>query len=181
MKKSLLVAAIAVLGITGMNAQSSFGVTAGLSNFAVSIDPSGGIDPGSETGFYVGALADIGISDAFHVQPAVTYAMTGDASTLSVPIMAKYYVGDSGFNIQAGPQINFLMGDYADLMESPLVPWGDDFSKLGIAVGAGLGYDISESIGVEARYAFQVNNSYTGDGDGTIKHNILNVGAVYKF
>ena len=132
MKKSLLVAAIAVLGIFGANAQTSFGVTAGLANFSVEIDPSGPFDFGSETGFYVGALADIAISDAFHVQPAVTYAMTGDASSLLVPIMAKYYFGDSGFNVQAGPQIGYIMGDYADAMD---ILTADEFSPLSIAVG----------------------------------------------
>lgn len=183
MKKVLLVAALAVFGFSANAQDTSFGVTAGLSNLSVDMEVPGGafgVSDG-ETGFYFGVLADIGISDAFHVQPAVTYSMTGDASALVVPVMAKYYVGDSGFNIQAGPQLTYLMGDYADAMESDMM-LGDDFSAMAIQLGVGAGYDINENFAVEARYAFQLNNSYSGDVDDVkLKHNLLTVGAVYKF
>lgn len=170
MKKSLLIAALAVFGITGMNAQTSFGATAGLANVSGKVDTPFGSVSQSSTGFFVGVLADIGISEAFHVQPAITYTSVEDLGQIYVPIMAKYYFGDSGFNAQAGPQVRYIMEEVAD-----------DFSKLGIDLAIGAGYDINENIFVEARYGFQMNDHYTGDGDASLKYNTLNVGVGYKF
>jgi len=175
MKKLLLTVAIAVFGIIGTQAQTtSFGVMGGLSMFS----PAGDVDGDSETGFHVGAMANLGISESFAVQPELTYAMAGDLSMININAIAKYYVTD-GLNLQAGPQIGFIGGDTADALDEL---FGDDYSSMNIAIGTGLGYDITENFFAQARYAFQLNSHYSGDLDGAdFKFNALTVSVGYKF
>jgi opacity protein-like surface antigen len=68
------------------------------------------------------------------------------------------------------------MGDFADFLDSI-----DDTTKLNLQLAVGVGYDIDESFFVQARYGFQLNDHFTGDGDGEIKFNSLTVGVGYKF
>ncbi|WP_299228756.1 porin family protein [uncultured Psychroserpens sp.] len=175
MKKLMLLAAIAVFGLTNVNAQeTTFGALAGLSILTPDVD---GVDTDSETGFHIGAFADIGISESFSVQPELTYEMAGDISLLNVNAMAKYHVSEE-FNIQLGPQVGFAGGDDIDALDDLL---GDDFTKLNLRLAVGAGYDITEDIFVQARYGFQLNDHFTGDGDGSVKINTLNLSVGYKF
>ncbi|WP_397362918.1 porin family protein [Olleya sp. R77988] len=172
MKKLLMIAAVAVFGLSSVNAQNAqFGLTAGYLSATGSAE-SGGISiSATESGFYIGGVADIEISDVFHVQPEVVYASTGDdgGDGIAIPIMAKYYVSDK-FNIQAGPHFDISLED---------IP--EDFTGFGISLGAGLGYDIDDNFFAEARYSFQLNDYYTGDLDVSTTTNLLMVGVGYKF
>ena len=114
MKKLLIL--LMISGVFALNVQGQelhFGVKAGanFSNLKFSTD-FGGVTPDGATSFYVGALADIGFSEKFHVQPEVLYSMEGakdaDISYLNIPVMLKYYILE-GLNVQAGPQIGFLL------------------------------------------------------------------------
>lgn len=170
MKKLVLFIAIAVLAFTNVNAQDSqFGLTAGYLNVDAKVKFDGTTVSASDSGFYIGALADFTVSETFHVQPELVYANVNESSALILPIMGKYYVSDS-FNLQAGPQFTF------SLEETP-----DDFSSIAIALGFGAGYDINENFFIEARYSFQLNNYYTGSEDLTAKENYLTFGIGYKF
>ena len=170
MKKFFLCAAVAVFAFTSVSAQN-FGALAGFSN--VSADFDGESD--SEAGFHIGAFAEFELSEEFNLQPEVTYTSAGDFSAINLNLIAKYSVSEE-FNIQLGPQIGLVMGDVADLLD--LI---DDSSKLNLQLAAGVGYDIDESFSIQARYGFQLNNHYTGDGDFDIKFNTLTVGVGYKF
>lgn len=171
MKKLLLLAAIAVFGLTSLNAQNvQFGAAAGLLSVDANAKINGqSLNVDSEIGFYIGAIADISISDEFHLQPELLFANVNDGNGLLLPIMAKYYASENFF-LQAGPQFDFSLED---------IP--NDYTGLGISLAAGLGYDINENIFVEAKYSFQVNNYYTGNMDIESKSNLLLVGVGYKF
>ncbi len=171
MRKLLLCAAVAVLGLTSVNAQEvQFGATGGLISVDANAKFNGqSLDVDSEIGFYIGGLADIAISDAFHVQPELLYANVNDGSALLLPIMAKYYVSEDFF-VQAGPQFDFSLEDLPT-----------DYTGLGISLAAGLGYDINEEFFIEARYSFQINDYYTGNLDIESKSNLLLFGVGYKF
>lgn len=169
--KKLLLSVIAMAAFVSFtNAQETkFGATAGFLSANAKVEFMGISVTDSESGFYVGAVADFGISEKFHIQPELAYASFGDGSALLLPIMAKFYVSEK-FNIQAGPQLVF------NLEET-----GDDYSSMYIDLGAGVGYDISEKFFVEARYAFQLNDAYTGDEDFSTKIGFLNIGVGYYF
>ncbi|MBV7270356.1 outer membrane beta-barrel protein [Winogradskyella luteola] len=169
--KKLFLAAFAVFAFASINAQQ-FGALAGFSN--VSADVSGA-DSDSESGFHIGAFAEFELSDTFDLQPEVTYTSAGDFAALNVNAIVKYSFSED-FNIQLGPQIGFVMGDVADFLDEL-----DDTTKLNLQLAAGVGYDIDENFSVQARYGFQLNDHFTGDGDGEIKFNTLTVGVGYKF
>ena len=173
MKKILMAAAIAVFGFT-VNAQdTTFGATAGLTLLTPDVTD---VDSDSETGFHIGAFAEFGLSDSFSIQPELTYASAGDFSMISLNAMAKYNVSEE-FNIHAGPALGFAGGDAIDALDDLI----DDFTKLNIQLAVGLGYDITEEIFAQARYGFQLNNHFTGEGDGEIKINTITVGVGYRF
>lgn len=170
MKKLLLSAfAVCAFAFTTNAQEVSFGATVGFTS-AMSKNEGGNIsETDSESGFYIGGLADFTISDKFHVQPELAYSAVKDFNSIVLPIMAKYYVTEQ-LNVQAGPTVNYILEDT-----------GDDFSKLGLLLSAGAGYDINENFLVQARYGLQLNNYYTGDLDYSTKINILTVGVGYKF
>lgn len=192
MKKLFLVAVLAIFSFQHNNAQDiSLGVTGGLFLGSADLEIAG-IDVGSISneldvldggGFYLGLLADIEVIGDFHVQPELLYANIGGESAVIVPVMAKYYVAES-FNLQAGPQFDFLL-DIPSIVKEAINTFG-----LSMAVGAG--YDITSKISVQAKYSFGLNDRIDNSIDDllgglggiitpSLKTNILQAGVVYKF
>ncbi len=125
MKKLLLITLSVLLSSTSIFAQElKIGIKGGLNYSNVSGDVAGLLNFNGEStlGFHVGALASIGISDQFAIQPELIYNQLGteqsipgvnttgiiNLSYLSLPVLAKYYVAD-GFSIMAGPQLSYLI------------------------------------------------------------------------
>ncbi|WGD34343.1 porin family protein [Olleya sp. YS] len=131
MKKLLMIAAVAVFGLTSANAQDvNFGAKAGVNFATITGDDTDGIE--SKIGIHIGLVAEIEISENFSFQPELLYSAQGAQDDYSeseningftysyteeakakldyiiLPLMAKYYVAD-GFSIEAGPQIGFLV------------------------------------------------------------------------
>lgn len=170
MKKLCLVALVAIFSFGTLNAQGvNFGASAGYVSGNVKISEGGNSFTGSDSGFYFGLLAEIEVSEEFIVQPEIVYTNIESTGFLQIPIMAKYYVSDK-FNILAGPQFTYTLEDVID-----------DFTKLNIGLGIGLGYDFSEEFFAQAKYAFQVNDYFTGSGDFSSTIGFLNVGIGYRF
>ena len=90
---------------------------------------------------------------------------------ISINGVFKYSLSDN-FNLQAGPQIGFAIGDAFD---------SDDYTKLNFQLALGAGFDISDNLIAQIRYGFQLNNHYTGDGDYDYRINSLSVSLGYKF
>ena len=95
---------------------------------------------------------------------------------LYVPIMAKYYIGDSQFNLQAGPQAAIILDEVGGM------------NAFGLDLGFGAGFDITENFFLEARYAFEVTNRMGDEfaeafpeSDAKVRINTLQVGVGYKF
>ena len=102
---------MAIFSFTTVQGQETrFGATAGLVSATIKVEAVGQSASLSESGFYLGLIADITVSDVFHVQPELTYANIDDTGFLQLPIMAKYFVSEE-FTIQAGPQITYTLED----------------------------------------------------------------------
>lgn len=127
---------------------------------------------------------------------------------LTVPVMVKYYVY-KGFNIEAGPQIGILLNaeeKYETNFTSPDFPGEnvrrsgtDDISELfksiDVAINAGIGYDFTSHIFVNARYNYGIidiydfspNNQTDVPGQSNVRNkmvarnNVLSVSVGYKF
>ena len=125
--------------------------------FAVNSGPIFATASASETGFFLGGFANIGLSEKFSVQPELLYVAITDLNFVSVPILAKYSVAEK-FGIIAGPSLNYFL----DAEE-------DEF-KLNVDFGAI--YDITEEIDVNAKYSL---------GMGDVSVSGIFIGAGYKF
>ena len=170
MKKLFLVAIAAISSVYYSQAQEvRFGATAGYLNARGSVKADGISVSASESGFYLGAVADFNVAENFNIQPELLFAVVDDTNGLMLPILGKFAISEK-FNFQAGPQLVFSLEDTPE-----------DFSSVDFDVAGGIGYDIDEDFFIEARYTFQINNSYTGSEDVKVRGNYLTVGVGYKF
>lgn len=170
MKKLLLMTVAAFGFVYSSQAQEvRFGATAGYLNARGSVKADGVSISASESGFYIGAVADFSVSENFSVQPELLYANVDESDGLLLPILGKFAISEK-FNLQVGPQLVFSLEDTPE-----------DISSVEFDIAGGIGYDIDEDFFVEARYTFQINNSYTGNEDVKLRSNYLTVGLGYKF
>ena len=189
--KKMILSAIAIFTIGFANAQEvKFGAKAGLNLANIS---GGGTDTNVRTSFYVGGLAEFGISDKFFIQPELVYSSQGfinksntDFSVqldyLNLPIMAKYMVAE-GFSLQAGPQIGFLLSAKNKTPEGSS-DIKENLSKVDFSLGLGVGYDINENFNIGFRYNLglsKINKESAPSGSSDIKNSVFQIGVGYTF
>jgi opacity protein-like surface antigen len=201
MKKALSFIVIAVFAMHLLSAQAlpKFGITGGLLNTNVDFKTGNSIlnligvnnfAKINSTGFYVGALVDIAATEKIHIQPELTYGSAEDLSFVYLPIMAKYYVADK-FHVQAGPQLNFSsnLDDIKKAIRDTEELLGtngnvdDVLRTVGIDIGLGAGFDVTENLAIQARYSFELSDRYSGPAGGVldIKGSAFQVGVAYFF
>lgn len=165
--KKLIIAFVFLVGVTfTSNAQEGLAVKAGLNNVSVKVDvPGFGSASDSELGFFVGAGYNFELSEQVDLEPSALLSIVSDLTSLYIPVMFKYEVAPS-LNIQAGPQINYLLEDTED-------------GALGIDVAFGAGYAIDDNWFVEGRYGLQVSRG--GDFGEFTDINTLTIGGGYRF
>ncbi len=174
MKKMLCTVAFVALGTMAITAQN-FSAKAGYTSGTFKVENDFFDGSVSEGGFHIGVAATFELTELIDIHPELIYTNINDGSLLQIPVFGLYKIGESGFNVQAGPQFNISLEET-----------GEDFSVLAIALSLGAGYDITDAFYVEAHYALQLTNSYTGDavsevGDITSKTNFFNIGLGYRF
>ena len=140
-------------------AQEGFSVKAGINNVTIDFD---GFGSESELGFFLGGAYTFETNCEIQIEPSVLVSIVDDLTALYIPVMAKYPISDQ-FNIQAGPQINYILEDIDD-------------GAFGIDLGAGAGFAIDDNWFVEARYAFEIVRSLDGANINT-----LTAGVGYRF
>jgi hypothetical protein len=96
--------------------------------------------------------------------------------------MFKYNVA-SGFNVQAGPQVGFLVadkyeagGNSGDLSDT----WGVDMNGIDFGLNLGLGYDLENGLGVDARYDIGMSQ-ITKEDNADSKNSVIQVAVSYTF
>jgi opacity protein-like surface antigen len=173
MKKVLFIAVV-VFGLGKLSAQgSNFGITAGFHNLSLKIDGLGMTESESGQGFFVGVTSDFSLSDKLSLQPQLQFATSsqdGDSvEQLILPIMLKYHVTEK-FNIQAGPQLDYVLSD------------SEGLNAIGFGLGFGAGYDFSEKIFVSTRYALGLSNRLEdAPSEISLKLNTFQIGLGYRF
>lgn len=170
MKKLMLMAAVAVFGLSNVNAQSQFGVMAGYTNISEKASYDGISASQAESGFFVGVVGDFTVSEKFHIQPEVLYANVSESNFLYIPILAKYMVSEE-FGILVGPQANLILEDMPNGVNS-----------LGVDLTFGGNYKITQNFFAEARYGFELTNRVSDSSlDVKGRFNTLHVGVGYMF
>lgn len=198
MKKILIVAAIAVAGITTAHAQVTFkpGVRAGL-NLAKITQVEADFKPD----FYAGIFGELQFSKLYSLQPELTYTRQGGAGII---LSGEYdsranqdiiYEGDvslsyislgavnklnlpGGINFQLGPTLDIITDSnrYAD-------------AEADLAFVFGIGYDITDHLTVEARVKKGIINVFESDYfyyhddyyDNYNTNFLFQIGASYSF
>ena len=183
MKKLFLVGALALFG--AMNAQVKYGAKAGLNIATLNGDVEG---LKSLVGFHVGGFAQIPLAAKFTFQPEVVYSAQGakedggngklNLGYINVPLMFKYAIAEK-FNVEAGPQIGFLIsakekynGNSDDIK--------DQLNSVDFSIGLGASYDFTQNLSADVRYNAGVSN-IAKESDSKIRNGVFQIGLGYKF
>ena len=197
MKKLLLGAALAVSSLTFAQ---QFGAKAGVNVSNLSSDNS--LDTNTKTGFYAGLMMNAPLAENFSIQPEVLYNSVGTEYTygtvgtstltldyITVPVMFQYNVVPQ-FYLEAGPEFGFLVNAKQKIESGS---WSgsaeldkDNFNPFNFGVGLGAGFNLTNNIGINARYvagftdATDENNQQFGS-DANNKNNVFQAGLTFKF
>ncbi|MHC0442284.1 porin family protein [Flavobacterium sp. 3-210] len=201
--KKIILSAVAVMAFGFANAQDvKFGVKGGLNVSTITGDIE---NASSKVGFHVGGFAEIKLSEKFAIQPELLYSTQGakekgefeyegnvyDAELnyklayINLPIMAKYYIVEK-FNVEAGPQIGFLVNAKAEatvLGNSAEEDVKDSFKSVDFGINLGAGYDFTDKFSAGVRYNIGLSNMIDGEAADYAKaHNgVFSLSVGYKF
>lgn len=204
MKKVLLIAAVAVFGLTSVQAQDiSFGAKAGvnLANLGGDVE-----DNDMKIGFHVGGVVEIPLSEQFSFAPELLYSMQGTKSEytedffgeevsfedklkldyVNIPLMAKFYVAE-GFSLEAGPQVGFLMSakyeseaSFDGETESESIDIKDELETLDFGLNFGAGFKMESGLFFQGRYNLGLSN-ITGESDVKWTNQVIQFSAGFMF
>lgn len=203
MKKLVLSAAVAVLGLVGVDAQISMesvevGARAGYNYSTLLGDQADDLDIKGKSGYHIDLFAEVPISERFSVQPEVSYSaqgaklklITGEATlktqNINIPVLAKVYIAD-GFNVQAGPQLGINTGsklEYDGSLVNTSGELGDDaLSTVNFGLVFGAGYKMAEGVTIDARYNLGLTNAFNEDilAMDKARNGVFQIGVGYQF
>ena len=197
MKKTFLLLAIVIIGVSNSSqAQEywNFGVKGGV-NFT-NMTSDGFEDNNSRTGFHLGVLAEIPVSDRFSVQPEVLYSTQGTEDEtgsftneykldyIQLPVLAKFYLID-GLALEAGPSFNFLVNEEYDFESNSLDFETDSELASTFEFGGALGasYKFNNGFFLNGRYVLGFTDAFDSDNfdDDAIKNNGFQLGVGFQF
>jgi opacity protein-like surface antigen len=199
MKKVLLIAVVALLGLGNVSAQEvKFGAKVGLNSSVLTGDAE---DFDSKIGFNVGAFAEIGVSDKLIFQPELLFSTQGaksgesgfnvtiKADYLNIPLMLKYGVTDKLF-LEFGPQLGFLLSakskieaTYSGETISEEEDIKDSFKSIDFGLNFGASFDVAENIMIGARYNLGLSNIIDEEdsGDDKVQNAVFSLSLGYRF
>ena len=192
--RKIILSAIAVMAFGFANAQETrFGVKGGLN---ISTVVGGDVEnTKSLVGFHVGGFAEIHIVQKFFIQPELLFSTQGTKvdgpfgvdgdiklNYLNIPVLAKYYIVDKKFSVEAGPQLGVLLSAKAEDEDIKDFTRSVDF---GFNIGAGFNFTDNLSIGL--RYTIGLSPLSDEDIDNeddyydSAKNSNLALSLAYKF
>ena len=192
MKKILMTVAFAALAIAGANAQTKFGVRAGLNLADVALK-SGDVKRESKIrpAFYVGGLAEFAFNDVVLMDAGLTYsnqgakAKEGDGAlrqhALNLPVWFKYDF--AGFRPKAGLYAGYILSQQLKTGNEITTIDKDDYKHFDYGIGLGAEYNLpNNGLFFEASYNWGLANlRKNGDAENYINNRVIQVGVGYKF
>lgn len=208
MKKLLLSFGAVVLLAAGAQAQTSYGLKAGVnlgkySNF--------GENQSNNTSFYVTGFADLPVAPQFSIQPGVSLQGKGskfegnyeniganvessiNTMSIEVPVNAVYYIPAGsgnvflgagpyiGFNISAKEKLKGNLGDYNGDKEWDLEIGNDkDLKLIDAGVNFMAGYKLNNGFLINAGYGLGLTN-LAPNSDETVSNRVLSFGVGFQF
>ena len=188
MRKIALLIIMTVCGLSQVHAQD-FGVKAGYNYSTFSGETSSLSTIEGLSGFYIGGLVDLPISDVLSIQPELIFSRQGVAlrqeikgfglnvsinnadirlDYLNIPVMAKVNLGP--LFLQGGVQFGFLVGKpevgrYITNVRMGTLLDKDSYNSFDFGVGAGLGFNFNRRFFAEARYTHSLTNVFDPNDD----------------
>lgn len=200
MKKIVFLIIIAVCGFSQVRAQN-FGVKAGYNYSTLSGETSSISTIEGLSGFYIGGLVELPISNMLSIQPELIFSRQGvdlrqglknlsirtDTSEirldyLNIPIMAKVNLGP--IFLEGGVQFGFLVNKpkvdsyIANVYLRNLLD-KDSYNSFDFGVGAGLGVKLNQHFFVETRYTYSLTNVFDSN-DKHFKSSLISDGDNFK-
>lgn len=209
MRKTILAVAVFATILTS-NAQDkvskiTFGAKAGLNLSSASLDRGYDTDISSLLGVHVGGFANFKLDEKWSVQPELLLSTQGfkeylndggyiyddkvKLTYINLPISFQYVVA-SKFNLEAGPQVDYLLSGkvdskYYDPMFNETqtrnnVDINDSLKSVAFGFNIGAGYAITSKLSANIRY--HLGLSEVDDIEGVkIKNRNLHVSFGYSF
>ena len=200
MKKIAFLIIIAVCGFSQVRAQN-FGVKAGYNYSTLSGETSSISTIEGLSGFYIGGLVELPISNMLSIQPELIFSRQGvdlrqglknlsirtDTSEirldyLNIPVMAKVNLGP--IFLEGGVQFGFLvnkpkMDSYIANVYLRNLLDKDSYNSFDFGVGAGLGVKLNQHFFVETRYTYSLTNVFDPN-DKHFKSSLISDGDNFK-
>ncbi|WP_315499389.1 porin family protein [Capnocytophaga gingivalis] len=192
MKKILMTVAFAALAIAGANAQTKFGVRAGLNLADVAIKSE---DVKEESkirpAFYVGGLAEFAFNDVVLMDAGLTYsnqgakAKEGDGAlvqhALNLPVWFKYDF--AGFRPKAGLYAGYILSQQTKAEGKTKTVKSDLYNHFDYGIGLGAEYNLpNNGLFFEASYNWGLANlQKNGDSKNYTNNRVIQIGVGYKF
>lgn len=200
MKKIAFLIIIAVCSLSQVHAQN-FGVKAGYNYSTLSGETSSISTIEGLSGFYIGGLVELPISNMLSIQPELIFSRQGvdlrqglknlsirtDTSEirldyLNIPVMAKVNLGP--IFLEGGVQFGFLVSKpkvdsyIANVYLRNLLD-KDSYNSFDFGVGAGLGVKLNQHFFVETRYTYSLTNVFDPN-DKHFKSSLISDGDNFK-
>lgn len=182
------------------NAQDmDFGIKGGLNLANINGDSQ---NVGIRTSFHAGVAVEVKFSDRFSFQPEVLFSEQGSETNITervgtetikyksvlrldyinIPLLAKYYLTD-GFAIEMGPNVGMLLSARNQetlngaLRGEEII--SDDFNKIDLGFGVGLGYKFEFGGFIQARYNLGLSNLYKDSDDFKDVNTLIQISVGY--
>ena len=184
--------AFASLAIAGANAQTKFGVRAGLNLADVAIKSE---DVKEESkirpAFYVGGLAEFAFNDVVLMDAGLTYsnqgakAKEGDGAlvqhALNLPVWFKYDF--AGFRPKAGLYAGYILSQQTKAEGKTKTVKSDLYNHFDYGIGLGAEYNLpNNGLFFEASYNWGLANlQKNGDSKNYTNNRVIQIGVGYKF
>ncbi|WP_010251037.1 porin family protein [Myroides injenensis] len=154
---------------------------------------TGAEDTTGKSGFHIGAVLEVFVSERISIQPELVYSTQGaklegvfpysysgkvKMNYINIPVMAKFFVS-RGFNIQVGPQIGFAVKTDMEL-EGQTADIGSVVNKVDFGFNFGLGYNFPSGVFLETRYNVGTTNVLK-NVDKSNKNGTFQFSLGYKF